>query len=515
MSRLLLALHGRTARLPRGARRSALPGAALGARALWALLALLVGPVLGAGAASAVERLEGPPPWRIGGRTGFTCDAATFPDSAGYHLEVYLRVPPATLERLARGTEGQANVRAVVKVRSRYGSGDLESAQEFELHPADTTRGQGRVVVFRFPVAPGACRIQARLEDLQSRKRGLVYSGNKVPESTEIRGDMEIPRPQAGRDVSDIEFVWPAVGATSPGLAFVRDGQARIPNPDRLYGLFAGTLDATFTARSRAGDERPWRWVARVLDDSGRALVQRESTTVAGRFATAETRFDVTGLPAGAYQLDARIWQEGDTGALLRRARFSIGWDPDTWNRNAADVADDVHFLLEAREEEEFVARQPGEQEKLLEEFWRRRDPTPETAVNEAYLTFRERVEHANTEYARFGIDRGMFSDMGRVYIRYGEPTEVLRQVIPAGEATLSRALEEIIRREDREMGEVNQKGPGGDQRPYEVWIYEGDIPLPFDADPSSPGRVTKRRLLFLFVDEQGLGTYTLRYSTE
>jgi hypothetical protein len=62
----------------------------------------------------------------------------------------------------------------------------------------------------------------------------------------------------------------------------------------------------------------------------------------------------------------------------------------------------------------------------------------------------------------------------------------------------------------------VNQKGPGADQRPYEVWIYEGDIPLPFDADPANTlGRVNKRRLLFLFVDEQGLGTFTLRYSTE
>ena len=159
---------------------------------------------------------------------------------------------------------------------------------------------------------------------------------------------------------------------------------------------------------------------------------------------------------------------------------------------------------------------QPGEQERMLEDFWRRRDPTPETAVNEAYLLFRERVEHANQQYSRFGIDRGMFSDMGRVYIRYGEPTDILHQVIPAGDETLTRALEDIIKREDRVMGEVNQKGPGGDQRPYEVWTYEGDIPLPFDAEPGAgQGRVTKRRLLFLFVDEQGLGTYTLRYSTE
>lgn len=501
MSRFLLARFGRTARSLPGARRFARLGG-------WAMaLALLADP------AHAVERPEGPPPWRVGGRTGFTCDAAAFPDSAGYHLEVYLRVPPATLQNLTRDAAGQGSVRATVRVRSRLQGGELESSQEFAIDLADTTRGQGRVVLFRFPVAPGSCRVQARLEDLQAHKKGIIYSGKRVPISTEIRGDLDVPRPQAGRDLSDIEFVWPDGGR--PGLAFVRDGHARLPNPDRLYGLYAGRLEAAFSARSRAGDTRPWHWVARVLDDSGRAVMQAESTTVAGRFASASAHFDVADLPSGAYEFDARIWQEGDAGALQRRSRFSIAWDPSTWNRNAADVADDVHFLLQAEDEERFAVIHPGEQEKLLEEFWRRRDPTPETAVNEAYLTFRERVEHANEQYSRFGIDRGMFSDMGRVYIRYGEPTEILHQVIPAGEETLTRALEQIIRSEDREMGEVNQKGPGGDQRPYEVWIYEGEIPLPFDADPGPNQRVGKRRLLFLFVDEQGLGTYTLRYSTE
>ncbi len=495
----------RPARSHTGARRFA----SVAIRVGMVCAALLAAP------AAAVERLQGPPPWRVGGRTGFTCDAAAFPDSSGYQLEVYLRIPPSTLTQLSRDAEGNAQVRAIVKVRSRYASGELASSQDFGISLADTSRGQGRVVLFRFPVAPGACRLQARIEDLHSRKRGIVYSGTPVPEHTEIRGDVEVPRPQAGRYLSDLEFVWPVAGRP-PGLAFVRGGQARIPNPDRLYGLFAGTLEAAFTARAREGDERPWRWVLRVLDAAGAVVAQKESTSVAGGLAHGAVRFDVTDQPPGAYDLDARVWQEGDPGALLRRSRFSIGWNPDTWNRNSADVSDDVHFLLEARDEETFAVLQPGEQEKMLEEFWRKRDPTPETAVNEAYLTFRERVEHANLQYSRFGIGKGMFSDMGRAYIRYGEPTEILHQVMPAGEETLTRALEEIIRKEDRVMGEVNQKGPGGDQRPYEVWIYQGDIPLPFDVDPKgSEGRVTRRRMLFLFVDEQGLGTYTLRYSTE
>ncbi|HEY6195239.1 MAG TPA: GWxTD domain-containing protein [Candidatus Eisenbacteria bacterium] len=479
---------------------------------------LLAGAVLAggalAGSARASEKQEGPPPWRVGGRTGFTCDVAAFPDTTGYHLEVYLRVPPATLQQLEADQHGDAQLRALVKVKA-HGADELESSQEFSISLADTARGQGRVLLMRFPVTPGACRITARLEDLLSRKRGIAYSGRNSTQNTELRGDVELPRPQAGRDLSDFEFVWPTPGR-APGLAFVRGGQARVPDPDRLYGLYAPVLEAAFTARSRPGDERPWRWVVRVLDPQGRVVAQQDSASAAGRQAEGGVRFDLADQPAGAYLLDAKVWQEGDAGALQRRSKFSIGWSPDTWQRNAADVADDVHFLLEARDEEEFTGLQPGEQEKLLGEFWKKRDPTPETATNEAYLTFRERVDHANEQFSRFAIAKGMFSDMGRVYIRYGAPTEILHQVMPAGDETLSKALEDIMSSETRAVGEVNQKGPGGDQRPYEIWIYEGEIPLPFDVDPATAAdRGVKRRLLFLFVDEQGLGTFTLRYSTE
>jgi hypothetical protein len=102
------------------------------------------------------------------------------------------------------------------------------------------------------------------------------------------------------------------------------------------------------------------------------------------------------------------------------------------------------------------------------------------------------------------------------VYIRYGEPSEILHQVMPAGNETLTEQLQQIMDTERRSPDDVQQHSLGGDQRPYEVWIYEGDIPLPLDVDPSDPNRGhSRRRLLFLFVDEQGAGVYRLRYSTE
>ena len=104
---------------------------------------------------------------------------------------------------------------------------------------------------------------------------------------------------------------------------------------------------------------------------------------------------------------------------------------------------------------------------------------------------------------------------MGRVYVRYGEPNEVLKQVVPAGDNTLLAVIKELMDTEERPLGEVHQKGPGGDIRPYEVWIYEGEIPVPPDADPKVERNARHRKLVFLFVDEQGTGDYRLRYSTE
>jgi len=105
---------------------------------------------------------------------------------------------------------------------------------------------------------------------------------------------------------------------------------------------------------------------------------------------------------------------------------------------------------------------------------------------------------------------------MGRVYIRYGEPSEVLHQVMPAGNETLAEELQQIIDTEDRLPDGMGTSSLGGDMRPYEVWIYEGDIPMPIDVDPhdTSRGR-PHRRILFLFVDDQDTGLYRLRYSTE
>jgi len=63
------------------------------------------------------------------------------------------------------------------------------------------------------------------------------------------------------------------------------------------------------------------------------------------------------------------------------------------------------------------------ERENFIEYFWRRRDPNPETEVNEYREQYYERIAYANEHFAS-GIP-GWKTDRGRIYIRWGKPDSI------------------------------------------------------------------------------------------
>ncbi|MDQ5847213.1 MAG: GWxTD domain-containing protein, partial [Acidobacteriota bacterium] len=69
------------------------------------------------------------------------------------------------------------------------------------------------------------------------------------------------------------------------------------------------------------------------------------------------------------------------------------------------------------------------EREKFIEEFWRRRDPDPDTEENEFKEEYYERIAYANENFAS-GIP-GWKTDRGRIWIMYGKPDE--RETHPTG----------------------------------------------------------------------------------
>ncbi len=152
------------------------------------------------------------------------------------------------------------------------------------------------------------------------------------------------------------------------------------------------------------------------------------------------------------------------------------------------------------------------EREQFIEQFWLRRDPSPDSAENEFKEEHYRRIAYANERYAS-GIP-GWKADRGRIYITFGPPDEI--ESHPSG-GTYERPPEE--------------GGGTTSTFPFEKWRYrwiEGigsDIILEF-VDPTMTGeyRMTmdpseKDALLYVpnagltLMEQMGLSDKTARFS--
>lgn len=138
-------------------------------------------------------------------------------------------------------------------------------------------------------------------------------------------------------------------------------------------------------------------------------------------------------------------------------------------------LSTDVDYIITKEEERAFLALQTDEErENFIENFWRRRDPNPDTEENEYREEYYERIAYANEKFTS-GIP-GWKTDRGRIYIAWGKPDSI--ESHPAGGAY------------DRPSYEG---GGSTTTYPFEIWFYRhldnvGDgIEIEF-VDPTGTG---------------------------
>ncbi len=100
---------------------------------------------------------------------------------------------------------------------------------------------------------------------------------------------------------------------------------------------------------------------------------------------------------------------------------------------------EDVVYIITDEEKTAFKRLATDEErEQFIEQFWLRRDPTPDTEENEFKEEHYRRIAYSNDHYAS-GIP-GWKTDRGRIYIMYGPPDEI--ESHPSG-GTYERPMEE------------------------------------------------------------------------
>ena len=103
----------------------------------------------------------------------------------------------------------------------------------------------------------------------------------------------------------------------------------------------------------------------------------------------------------------------------------------------------------------------------FVDRFWTLNDPNPQADTNEFIDIVRDRIQYTNQHFSHFR--EGWETDMGRIYIRNGEPGELLKDITDA-DTKLTR-------------------------KEYQIWKYR-DL-----------------NTVYLFIDIQGNGNFRLIYS--
>ncbi|NOZ75027.1 MAG: GWxTD domain-containing protein, partial [FCB group bacterium] len=117
-------------------------------------------------------------------------------------------------------------------------------------------------------------------------------------------------------------------------------------------------------------------------------------------------------------------------------------------------------YILDDKERRKLKGADGQKREALFKEFWKARDPNPDTEQNELMDEYYRRIKYSNDHFS--GFSAGWMTDMGMIYVLFGPPDEVERSA-----STQS-------------------------QRNYELWYYH---------------RINRQ---FLFIDYNGFGDYRL-----
>jgi len=90
-----------------------------------------------------------------------------------------------------------------------------------------------------------------------------------------------------------------------------------------------------------------------------------------------------------------------------------------------ADFLAKVDYIINKEERKIFLELPDSERDDFIAQFWKRRDPTPDTERNEFKIEYEDRVAKATAMFHGEGRP-GWQTDRGRIFILFGPPSERL-----------------------------------------------------------------------------------------
>ncbi|HXF49170.1 MAG TPA: GWxTD domain-containing protein [Verrucomicrobiae bacterium] len=349
----------------------------------------------------------------------FEVDFAAFADTAKgkSRLEVYYKLRNVGFSFVKKGSEYQAAYEVEVSLEGENGRevASKHNSEEFAVPTYDQTQSleSYRLNAAHFSVKPGNYKIKIHLTDNNSKEISSATRKAGVPDFT--RGEVSVSNPL---------FIGAFADSANLPL-FKKENRTVIPSVSRAFGDPDSLLHFYYEIYSRQPEPRAIRLEYEITQrHHGMWTRQTDSLNLTAAKTPVFANLPVGKFPPGDYRLKLTV-REGKKELAKEEAEFKMNWN---WEAalvyNFKDVVDLLRYFSRETDVEPLEKTPKEKRLEAWDKFWKDRDPTQATRENEAKKEFERRVRFADAYFSYMGLP-GWKSDMGKIYIRYGEPDQV------------------------------------------------------------------------------------------
>ncbi len=411
-------------------------------------------------------------------------DAASFRyDANQSYVELYYSFSrrAVLLQQNDNGFTGLVNMRAVLTRQDKPDAVPELKVWNIPVMVTDTAglpdlRMVGRI---NYALDPGSYLVSVTVRDQNNAARvdtlSFVYQVPKYPSTQPAFSEVQF--------ASSIKPIEP----DSTNI-FYKNTLEVVPNPAGLFGEGMPVLYYYVELYNVSNEKYSFNY--EVISSYGKTVLSKRFEKSGATNAKVEVgAVNVVKLPTGKYLFSIACSDPSGKVKATQSKPFyvynpSVAFDTASARSTASIIAnefvnltedeldtrfDQARYIVEKDEKILWSSLKGSEaKKKYLTQFWEKRDPNTATPANENYIEYQARIEYVNQAF-RSAYMPGWKSDRGRVYIMYGAPDDIERNV---------NAM---------------------DTYPYEIWRYnqyEGGV-------------------LFVFLDKNNSGMYQLVHSTK
>lgn len=373
----------------------------------------------------------------------FSGDYANFwMDDTLTYTELYFQVPFSRLRfvrnqqiyRAAYEIELYLEDEAGDLVHSRSAQDEIEVANYEET----VSRENARASLFTVSLRPGVYHLRAIVTDRETGKSAEVYTELQV-------------RDFSGRalSLSDLQFSSNIeLNPSSPD--FVKFNRRVEPNVTRVYGQTNSKLFVYYEVYNLAFDAEvdSFQTTITILAEDGQVITQLQKySRKPGTSCVQSLCLPIADLPgeyalalahtgrttersarrAGTYRLNIEVTDKQTGQRAESSGTFSVYREGFSFQDYSADeLIDQLRYIASNKELRKLARMEASQLEQGLKEFWKRKDPTPDTPENELMEEYYRRVRFADRSFKAEG-GHGWRAPQGQIYIVFGPPDRIQR----------------------------------------------------------------------------------------